>query len=128
MGNNRMPHCLLEYSKNIPDQVNFEELFIVLHATLAETGEFNVADFKSRAICYDKYLSGNGRDDGLFVHLDVRILEGRPDELKSQISGLAIEVLGKYFGTTLQKSESSLTVQITDISKAGYKKLTGKSR
>ena len=122
-----MPHCILEYPANIPDQIDFKRLFVELHRNLIKTGEFKLADMKSRAISYEHYLTGDGKADRLFVNLEIRILEGRPEESKSQLSSIAMDILVKYFTATLRQSESSITVHISDLNQASYKKRLGRS-
>ena len=121
-----MPHCLLEYSQNIPDRIKFEKLFSELHNILVKTGEFNVADMKSRAIGYDHFLIGDGKAERIFIHLEIFILEGRSREFKSQLSTVAMHVLEKYFTNTLLQPESSITVNISDLNRASYKKRIGR--
>ena len=61
-----------------------------IHRILSETGGIRLANCKSRARTVDDFLVGEGQDEGAFVHLDVRFLQGRPDAVRT---ALGVEIL-----------------------------------
>ncbi|MFH2036698.1 MAG: 5-carboxymethyl-2-hydroxymuconate Delta-isomerase [Candidatus Zixiibacteriota bacterium] len=117
-----MPHCILEYSDNISDKPDFYKLLNNLNQKLAETGHFKLNDIKSRAIQHNAYVIGDNDSFRAFVTLNIQILDGRTDEVKTGLSQLALDILKQYFPETLKKNKASLTVQITDIHRASYKR------
>ena len=117
-----MPHCILEYSSNIQEKPDLQQLFSELHEALAATGEFSVSDFKSRAICHDIYFIADGTKDRTFVALEICILGGRSDETKTRISSIARQILERYFMRTQEETICSITSRISDIHRASYKK------
>jgi len=45
-----MPHFIVEYSSNLHDQLEFQELFQQLHEYVVSTGAFPLGGVRSRAI------------------------------------------------------------------------------
>ncbi len=120
-----MPHIILEYSDNITDKPDFQKLLRELHQGFAKTGHFKLTDIKSRVVKHDLYFIGDGDPIRTFVTVNLRILSGWTDKLKSELSHLILKLLKQYFPKTIAQQKSSVTVQISDIHKASYEKVTG---
>jgi len=118
-----VPHCILEYSCNVADQVDPRQVLLDLHEVLAATGEFNRADIKGRAIEHQVFVVGDGAQDRAFVSLNLAILDGRSDELKTRISEQAAEILKRAFARTLAERRCSLTVQVSEMHRPSYQKI-----
>jgi 5-carboxymethyl-2-hydroxymuconate isomerase len=122
-----MPHCILEYSVNVVDEPDFRALFGELHQALVAKGEFNLGDIKSRAIARGDFLIAEGDPDRSFVALEIRILEGRSDAVKSRISSDAAGILRRHLPRTLAETRCSLSVQVTDVHRASsHKEISGR--
>ncbi len=117
-----MPHCILEASDNLLDQPDWPGLLREVNGTLVATGLFVEADIKSRLIRHGVFAIGNGAPNQAFVTLNVQILGGRTDEVKAQLSEALLPVLTSAFPRTLAQMQCSLTVQITDIHRASYRR------
>tara|TARA_R110002096_G_scaffold416576_3_gene619641 strand:+ start:79721 stop:80068 length:348 start_codon:yes stop_codon:yes gene_type:complete len=110
-----VPHCVIEYTRNIEAEINISDLLGVAFEGVASCGHFNREAIKARAIPFDIYKSGLDRDD--YIHLKLRILSGRTPEQKKQISDHMIEQLIAHVGRT-----KSLTVEIIDMDIGSYGK------
>ena len=119
-----MPHCVLEYSDNIVDQPDFYALLHQVHEFLAGTGMFKLADIKSRVLRHDLFIVGDGSRDRAFVTMNVCIFGGRDEATKAKISNGVLQVLQQHFPKTFAERRCSLTVQISDIDRDSYAKLT----
>jgi len=119
-----MPHCILEYSSNIDDTINLKKLLHDINAMLANTGVFNLLDIKSRAVQHDLYIVADGDPNRAFVALTINIFGGRPDDVKANIAESALQLLKDAFNATLQEKKCSITVQIGDIHRETYRKIT----
>ncbi len=117
-----MPHCILEASDNLLDQPDWAGLLRQINSTLVTTGLFTAADIKSRVLRHQVFAIGDGAPDQAFVTLNVQILDGRTDEVKGQLSEALLPVLAGAFPRTFAKMTCSLTVQITDIHRASYRR------
>jgi 5-carboxymethyl-2-hydroxymuconate isomerase len=118
-----MPHLTLEYTGNIDQPLDFDELFARLHGVLAEVAAISVDNCKSRAIRLDTYYVGDGLDRGAFVHLTVRFLAGRAPELKQQIGRRCLAVLEAAFAPSLVELGLQITVELQDIERPTYFKI-----
>ena len=117
-----MPHCILEYSANVPDRPDLARVLSDVHAALMATGQFTLADIKSRAVRHEHFLIGDGDPARVFVTLTVQILGGRSDEVKEQISEAVLTALARHFPESLAARTCSLTVQVCDIHRASYRR------
>jgi 5-carboxymethyl-2-hydroxymuconate isomerase len=117
-----MPHCTLDYSKNVLDSPDLPQLFVGLHDALVATGEFQRKDLKSRAVAHEVFAVGDGAPERSFVALQIRILEGRPDALKARLSELALSLLVAAFPRTLASGQCGFSVEIADMHKASYRR------
>ncbi|MCP5054402.1 MAG: hypothetical protein GY940_44960, partial [bacterium] len=79
-----MPHLVLEYTGNIQQEVDFQDMFSRFHSVLSDTGGININNCKSRAVKLDHYYIGGGMPGQAFLHLEVRFLEGRAAALKQE--------------------------------------------
>jgi 5-carboxymethyl-2-hydroxymuconate isomerase len=117
-----MPHVTLEYSNNLPAPVDFGALFARLHATLAETGPFPLAQIKSRAVPLDVFRVGAGAPESVFVHLTVAILSGRDADQRRRISESLLAVLREAFERAWDERPCDLTVDIRELQRETYAK------
>ncbi|WP_257305231.1 5-carboxymethyl-2-hydroxymuconate Delta-isomerase [Geothrix campi] len=119
-----MPHCILETSNNLLDHPDWVDLLRKINRALVATGLFTSADIKSRAIQHDHFVIGDGAADQAFVTLNVQILSGRTDEVKAQISEALLQELARAFPRSAEGMRLNLTVQISDLHRASYRRQT----
>ena len=117
-----MPHCIFEYSAKIADKPDWPQIIRKVHDNLIATGQFVAEDIKSRVIRHDNYVIGNGEDNQSFVTLNLQILDGRSDEIKRELSHMALEILVAAFPKSLGEQKCSITVQVSEIHRASYQR------
>ena len=117
-----MPHLTLEYSENIPHKPDLRKLLSELHELLVATGQFERANIKSRAVEHDVFVVGDGAPERAFVALEIGILDGRSDEVKASLSQSAVDLLARHFSAAVAQTSCSITVQVTDLHRASYRK------
>jgi 5-carboxymethyl-2-hydroxymuconate isomerase len=118
-----MPHCTLEYSSNVIDQINAKIVLKEIHLTLARTGLFKLNDIKGRAIMHQDYCVGDGDEMRGFAALSIGIFPGRDFETRCMITRECMEILQKHFPESLQKLKFDITVQIDTLDKESYLKI-----
>lgn len=118
-----MPHLTLEYTSNLSQGIDADQLFSKLHQILVDVGGISIHNCKSRAVCLDTYYIGKGDAQEAFMHLDIRFLEGRSLELKQRIGQLSLNWLKEYFAPSLAGLEMQVTVEIADIQSQTYFKI-----
>jgi len=117
-----MPHCILEYSANLPETPDFQDLFQQLHDVLMASGQFTLDDIKSRAIRHEVFRIGDGDPRRTFVTMNLAILSGRSEEVKAKLSRSVLELLERTFARTLAETICSLTVQVSELHRPSYQK------
>ncbi|KTC81522.1 5-carboxymethyl-2-hydroxymuconate Delta-isomerase [Legionella brunensis] len=116
-----MPHLILECSDNVASAVDFNPLFKTLHQLLADKLPTQITSCKSRIAVYDKYFIGNDFDNGSFVHLTIKILPGRTNELKSKLAQQILDILSAII-CRCNFSKTAMSVEILDLSSQYFKK------
>jgi 5-carboxymethyl-2-hydroxymuconate isomerase len=115
-----MPHITLEYSGNLGEVTGLQELFARTHAILAETAAIRMSNCKSRAIPVEACHVGSGHPGSAFVHMDVRILEGRPSATRQAIGRQLLSALRDHFKAPPEVDDLQITVEVRDILKDCY--------
>jgi 5-carboxymethyl-2-hydroxymuconate isomerase len=119
-----MPHCILELSPQVPDKPNFSAFFAELHTVLAESGDIQLDQLKSRVRQAEHVFIGNGASDNKFVYLQISLLSGRPESLRRKWAEAAMDLLRKYFPKTIATPPISMTVEVREMDRATHVKLT----
>jgi len=72
-----MPHLNIEYSANLEDSLDIQELVDRIHETALETGIFPLGGVRTRAEPRKHYKIANGDPRAGYIHMMVRIGSGR---------------------------------------------------
>ncbi len=118
-----MPHLVLEYSANVPDQTDFRRVLLDLHEVLTASGLFEKKDIKSRAVRHDVFAVADGAGDRSFVALSIAILDGRSDEVKATLSEAALDVLVRAFPKLVAGGRGAISVEIRDLHRVSYRRV-----
>lgn len=114
-----MPHLSLEYSANLSAEIAGEELLHELHSALERIAGIRIANCKSRVRAASLFLVGRGEEEGAFVHLEVRFLEGRSTEVREAVGARLLEILVEAYGAGRRK-DLQITVEVIEIERAAY--------
>jgi 5-carboxymethyl-2-hydroxymuconate isomerase len=120
-----MPHTILEYSDTIVDRPDFQALWAQLHPALAAAAHCRLQDIKSRAIRCETFRMGDGAPGQAFVHLTIRLLEGREPETLARVGQGALAILREHFPLTLAQRRCDLTVELAGMRRDSYFKASG---
>ena len=110
-----MPHCIIEYSKDLENSVKPLALINAVHQGALASQLFDESHIKTRARAYSRYKTGTG--DSRFLHVTAHILSGRNSEQKTKLSRTILSQL-----ESLDLTEVTITVQICDIETGSYSK------
>jgi len=78
-----MPHLIIEYSANVAEHHDIQNLVSTSHQAAIDHGLPPVEGLRTRAVSRDNYLVANGNPDYAFIALHVRIGPGRSDQEKT---------------------------------------------
>ena len=110
-----MPHCIIDYSEDVADGVEIDDLIEAVHGGTMDSGLFPEYDIKTRALAFERHRTGQTRDS--FVHVAIHLLSGRSDEQKAMLSeGVLVRI------APMLPQVISVGVEIIDIHRTSYRK------
>ena len=110
-----MPHCTIEYASCLAQQIQPNALMQLVYQATADSGLFDADNIKTRCIGFEHHLRG---DQALaFIHVTLRILNGRSVEQKQALSQAVLDALKQ---TQLQAV--SFTVDVREMQRDTYAK------
>lgn len=110
-----MPHIIIEYSADVAEQADIEQLMAAAHDGAMASELFPEYDIKTRARGYQHHRTGQTHDS--FVHVSLHLLDGRDDTQKTLLSEA---VLARML--PLLPKVVSVGVEIIDMHRASYRK------
>ena len=110
-----MPHCVVEYASKLKNEVPTKLLLNAVYQGALKSDLFDPSDIKVRSVAYDDHQAGDVKLN--FIHVSLRILDGRTTEQKHSLSNKVLDEL-LSFGL----NDISLTVEVSDIERATYAK------
>ena len=116
-----MPQLILEYSSNVIEKNNLNNLFQECHSLLEKMLPTDISSCKSRSIERQNYYVGNGEPNNAFVHISLKIMPGRtPDTLKD-IGDNIMAILKRYFEKSFENLNLQVTLEIMELQKTYFK-------
>ena len=110
-----MPHCIIEYSSDVADQVSISDLIEATYRGALSSDLFPEYDIKTRAIAYQHHQTGSTQDS--FVHVTVRLLSGRDERQKADLSEKVLAYIEPMLPGVV-----SVGVEICDMHRDSYRK------
>lgn len=112
-----MPHITVEYTSNIKEEANINDLLLKINTTLIAEGDtFPIGGIRSRAIELHDYVVADGTEDDAFVHVTVKIGPGRPDEIKKSACEKLFAIMEKHFSTIFTQRYFALSLELYEFS------------
>jgi len=113
-----MPHAWVEYSKNIESEEEVKSLGKAVYDVMLDTGIFPVAGIRVRLTCVEKSLVGDLESDRSFVHLAIRIGEGRAEETKKKAADLIFDRLSNHLAPLASRRPLAFAFEMQEIPSA----------
>lgn len=115
-----MPHCTIEYTANIENQLNTQVMLQkVTDSLVSHQGEFNAEGIRSRAIMLTDYKIGHGTNQDAFIHVSLEIATGRSPELKQTIQDHLFTTLKDYVDHLNISPNPTLSLHLTELNDSG---------
>lgn len=77
-----MPHLILEYSSNLAQQTDIDDLVVAVHEAALATGTAPLDALRTRAVARHHYAIADLDPNNMFLAVTARLGAGRPDEEK----------------------------------------------
>lgn len=116
-----MPHLVLETTSNLAGNANLPEILAALVERLASFPSVDAASIKAYHTLRPVWAMGEGASEG-FAHLEVRLLTGRSDELRTEIANGLMAVLAEAFTDSVECAEAGLTLEVREMDRLTYRK------
>ncbi len=110
-----MPHILVEYSSNLAPQVEVKGLISALHRAVVESGLFEPAAVRTRALPRDIYLIADGSPENVFLHIIARIRAGRSIENRKALGESLLQAAKSALSALPPSTPIALSVEIHEI-------------
>ncbi|MCO4798080.1 MAG: 5-carboxymethyl-2-hydroxymuconate Delta-isomerase [Colwelliaceae bacterium] len=110
-----MPHCIIEYSQELSQQINISQLNDSVFRGADASNLFTIDAIKVRALPYQDYIVGENEQG--FIHVSAKILKGRTTEQKQLLSQA---ILSQILSLTI--ANVSVSVEVLDIDTDSYVK------
>jgi 5-carboxymethyl-2-hydroxymuconate isomerase len=81
-----MPHIMVEYSANLDNSMDIQGLLNALHQVMIDSGHAPLEGTRTRAMRREHYCVADRNPNNAFVHIIVRMREGRPKEVYQTIA------------------------------------------
>lgn len=81
-----MPHIIVEYSSILKTSFSIASLLHDLHHSIDGMHNVTLDRIKTRAYASDDFLVGEDKDVSYFVHINLRLMPGRTDEQRRELS------------------------------------------
>lgn len=121
-----MPHIKLEYSANIKEKVDLNELFSSIHRILVDVVKADLFRCQSRAISCDSFYIGEGVPQECFIYLEILLLEGRAESKLHEAGNHILKLLENYFACSLKELNMQIGVRVVEFPPSHYFKIESK--
>lgn len=110
-----MPHQIIEYSANLAERTDIDELVRVLHETAAAIDVLPVGGLRTRAVARQHYRIADGHTDNAFINVMLRIAPGRSAEDKKAAGETLFGALCDYLSPVFDSSPLAISYEIQEI-------------
>ncbi len=111
-----MPHFILEYSDNLPDQsLQLGDLFKKLHDAATAGGVFPLGGIRSRAIRCEQYRIADGDPTMGFVHLTAKVGHGRSLGVRQQAADQFFEILTDHLQPIFDAGYLGISFEMVEL-------------
>ncbi len=117
-----MPHLTIEYSANLEARVEIAKVVEAVHQAAFDTGVFPIGGIRTRAARRDIYAIADRDPDYAFVHLGVRIAQGRDQPTKERVAEALFGALCDGVAEAYNASPLAISFELTEIEPAYSRK------
>jgi 5-carboxymethyl-2-hydroxymuconate isomerase len=119
-----MPHVIVEYSANLDNSMDVQGLCNALHQAMIDSGHAPLEGIRTRAQRREHYCVADRNPDNAFVHIIVRMREGRPKEAYQKVGEMIMAAAEKSLEKTLQKHPMQLALEMHEITQLTFRRDT----
>ena len=111
-----MPHLSVEYSDNLDQSSDIAALCGALHATMLQSGLFELGAIRVRARACTHYAIADRLPENAFADMILRIGQGRSDADRKAIGAALMQTAQVHFAVQLSHPHFALSLEVQEIS------------
>ena len=110
-----MPHLTIEYSKNIENDIEINDLVQAMHNSAASIDALPIGGLRTRAVARKHFLVADGHSSNTFVNVALRIAPGRSKGIKKEAGEKLFLTLKKFFSEFSDSNPVALSFEIQEL-------------
>lgn len=110
-----MPHFSFEYSANVQDRVNPDDICTAIHAAAIDSGLFELGAIRVRGFRADTTAIADRLDENGFLHLTVSVGAGRSVEARQAAGEVVWAALTGVLAPVFETPHFALTMEWREI-------------
>lgn len=110
-----MPHITVEYSSNLESWVSVRTLIDELHRTVVQSGLFETAAVRTRALPRNVYRIADGAPENVFLQIIARIRAGRTKEDRKSLGASLLKTAREAIAALPTSTPIALGVEVQEI-------------
>lgn len=115
-----MPHCTVEYTNNLDPGADIPGLLAKLAARFRDSdGVFPIGAIRVRAIRLDDYVIADGAADDAFVHITVKIGQGRPAAFRKAFFDSFFGIAKDHLAPVFDERGAALSMYVEEVDEQG---------
>ncbi len=110
-----MPHQIIEYSQNLEQWLDVQQLVDTLHHAAAGQDALPVGGLRTRAYAAPRYMVADGHPDNAFLAVYLRLAEGRREDVLESVGQVLFQELRDFVKGALADHPIALSYEIQEI-------------
>ncbi len=110
-----MPHIVVEYSANIRGRIGPDDLVKRVHEAALRTGVFPIGGIRTRAAERSCYRIADGHPDNAFVHIVLRIRQGRDLETRRRAGEEVFREVCTHLEPLFEHAPLGISLEVQEI-------------
>ncbi|MGD9923150.1 MAG: 5-carboxymethyl-2-hydroxymuconate Delta-isomerase [Pseudorhodoplanes sp.] len=119
-----MPHIIVEYSSNLDNAMDVQGLLNALHQAMIDSGHAPLEGIRTRAVRREHYCVADRNPENAFVHIIVRMREGRPKEAYQKVGEMIMAAAEKSLEQALKTHPMQLALEMHEITQLTFRRDT----
>ena len=110
-----MAHIIIEHSDNLRGRLDVPQLVQTLHQAALGTGIFPIGGLRTRAYATSAYCIADGHPDNAFVHVAVRIGQGRDRATQRAACERIFAAACAHLGALFETAPLAISVEMAEL-------------
>lgn len=110
-----MPHFTFDYSANLDGLVDVQELAVLIHRTMMETGLFELGAIRVRGFRTETYAVADLLEANGFIDMSLRIGQGRSDADRKRAGDAIFSAVSTFLSERFETPHFMLSLEVREI-------------